>query len=325
MTGKEIVAFILILFMFTLLGAGIFAGYWFFFRTVAAVPLRPAGGDGHDHDDKEQSTRLRVKNAGLKTIWIDNINLNESLIKLGPNEYHDYNIPDSGLKSARVWARTGCKEDGTDCDTGQSMNPCPKDGCQPPFESKAEFTFAPINNKNDKTFYNISFVDGWTLPISILAKGSDVGKGECTNIDCSGLILDKCPSSDMLVGDLQVKKNGKIIGCMAPCQKARQPPPMGLGLSIETEPAVHMCCPTPEKYLGPDKKPTKECTWANACATSESCSDKSDPKSVVNTEYYKTIKNICPNGYGYAYDDNPNNVPVLMSCSPDTKFEVVFS
>lgn len=310
----------------------------------------------------EQYTRLRVtnQNSNKQTVWIQQLNIPDEpdIVMLEYGKSYDYNIPDEGVASVRVWPKTNCDDSGNNCSTGQSIPPCPNTGCQPPFESKVEFTFGDINSSTESTDYDVSFADGYTLPLKVIVKNASnndkagdksydakaYDKSLCRTLDFTDLTLDKCPTSDTLAGtknvNLQVKDDkGNVIACIAPCQKAVQPSPWGLGGSTSSDPGLHMCCPTPCNYI--DCKvgdacncaatscsgctPSSDCTWSNACATSDTCSDSSDPNSVVNTDYYKTIKKYAPYAYGYAYDDNPNNkTPVLMSCSTQTQYEVIF-
>ncbi len=300
------------------------------------------------NNHEPQTTRLRVTNNCSEDLWVQQLNLpgNDTVIHIPKKTSHDYVVPDGGTTSTRLWPKTKCDATGKNCQTGQSQAPCPSKGCQPPFESKAEFTFGDLADPSARTAYDISFVDGYTLPISIIAKGSDAGTGNCQTLDCSGMVLSKCPTDDNLAGtthiDLQVKDptSGEVIACIGPCQYITQPPPWGMGKhDISVDPGLHMCCPTPCEYLKCQTgdacnceatnctgcTPTAECTWTNGCATSNTCSNSSDPKGIKNTKYYSTIKKICPHAYGYAYDDNPNNpTNVLMTCSAEDKYEVVF-
>lgn len=301
-------------------------------------------GNGGGGGGGDQPTRLRVTNNCSEDLWVQQLNLpGDANVFVAAGKSYDYSVPDGGTPSVRVWPKTKCDSNGENCQTGQSQAPCPSSGCQPPFESKAEFTFGDITDASATTTYDISFADGYTLPVSILAKGVNVGEDACQILDCSGLTLDQCPSSDDLAGttgaDLRVKDSlGKTIACIGPCQYTTQPAPWGLGDNISVDPALHMCCPTPCQYLSCQVgdpcncaatncsgcTPTSGCTWANGCATSDMCSNSSDPNSVKNTDYYSTIKKLCPRAYGYAYDDNPSNTNVTMTCPASNQYEVVF-
>lgn len=304
----------------------------------------PTSDSTPDTTPSTQPTRLRVTNNCSEDMWVQQLNIpgEETNILLKAGKSYDYNIPDSYTPAVRVWPKTGCDENGENCETGQSQPPCPQEGCQPPFESKAEFTFGDIKNSADTTTYDLSFVDGFTVPIKIIAKGQNIGQGVCKSIDGSKLTLDKCPTNDNLAGtpaDLRVKdSSGKTIACLSPCQYSTQPAPYGIGGDIADDPALHMCCPTPCEYLDCQQGdacnceetscfvciPNSECTWENSCATTDSCSDANNPKCVKNTDYYTTVKKYCPDAYGYAYDDNPKNANVTFVCPSVNQYEVVF-
>lgn len=296
-----------------------------------------------DEGTGKQTTRLRVTNSSDKDLWIQQLNIpgEKDSIKVLKGESYDYKIPNTGVASVRVWPKTDCDSDGKNCSTGESIPPCPSEGCQPPFESKVEFTFGDLTSQNTTTSYDVSFADGYTRPLKVIVKNP---KGEnCKAIDASELTLDVCPENETLVNDknidLRVKNTlGDTIACISPCQKSVQPSPYGLGISINDEPSLHMCCPTNCKYLTCQQGnacncvdtncsgcvPNSNCTWENGCATSASCGNKSDKNSVVNTKYYSTIKKYAPYTYGYAYDDNPKNKPVLFTCDATTQYEIIF-
>ncbi len=89
---------------------------------------------------------------------------------------------------------------------------------------------------------------------------------------------------------------------------------MGPGKPESADPGLHLCCPTP---IDPA---TGQCTAANACMTSGSCSNSGDPRSVVHTEYVSAMRSMCPTAYSYAYDDAAG----LHNCPSETGFEVTF-
>ena len=311
--------------------------YWMLFFLLFSLPSK-AVVSGSTISYEDQPTRLRITNECSFTIWIQcSKNVSEKgnplVVKLEPNQSHDYNIPDEGLDATRFWAKIGCDEHGNNCKMGQSEDPCPEGGCQPPIESKFEATWASTScpHKNPGasclTWYNISFVDGYMLPVICIPKGPDIGKNRCLPIDASKLDLNKCPAHEDLSGgkpelakfknvDLCIKDDkGNKIGCMSPCKKLNVPPPWGFGLDEKKEPTVHMCCPTDPVLL---KK--GECTWARGCATSEACRNKKDPLSVENTKYVEELGKMAHNSYSYAYQDKE----ALMLCTAQTKFEVIY-
>jgi len=276
------------------------------------------------------TTRLRITSHCAQPIWIahsDNVTDPQN-VKLTSGQWHDYQIPAGGLPAARFWPKTGCDAGGHACaigDNGQGGGqPCPANGCQPPVDSKLEVSFAAVGS-SAQTWYNLSQVDGYTLPFAVAPSGSGAGQGSCVASDCSKLSLDHCPGNENMSGggaypaysneDLRVRDgSGNVIACMAPCKKWNYPAPWGLGQSEGVDPGLHMCCPTP---IDPA---TGQCTVANHCMTSAACSNAADPVSVVHTSYVAAIHSMCPSAYSYAYDDAAG----LHACPSDTGFEVTF-
>ncbi|MBI2393904.1 MAG: RICIN domain-containing protein [Deltaproteobacteria bacterium] len=283
----------------------------------------PGGGGG-------PTTRLRITSQCAEPIWIahsDNVGDPQN-IRLTRGQSHDYRIPDGGLASTRFWPKTGCDGAGRNCRIGDSGEgggkPCPAAGCQPPIDSKFEATFAP-RGSSAQTWYNLSQVDGYTLPFKVVPRGKGAESGSCVSSDCSGLSLDRCPGAEDLSGrgrfpayaheDLRVRDGaGRVIGCMAPCKRWNYPAPWGRGQPESVDPGLHLCCPTP---IDPT---SGGCTIDRSCMTSQACSNAAEPLSVVRTAYVAAMRSMCPSAYSYAYDDAAG----LHACSSETSFEVVF-
>lgn len=286
---------------------------------VDAAPLPP------------QPTRLRIVNRCPERIWIaqsDNVP-GAPNVPLAPGAFHDYAIPEAGLAAARFWPKLGCDESGHACaigDTGEGGGaPCGPDGCHPPVDSKFEVTFAPAGSA-DATFYNLSLVDGYTLPFTVTPKGPGAGVGGCTASDCSQLTVDACPSGEDLGGDLYPEYAGvdlrlrdpadpaRTLACVSPCKAWSYPAPYGLGRPESEDPGLHLCCPTP---IDPA---SGACTAASGCISPEACRDPGDPLSVEHTDFVALVRARCPTAYSYSYDDAAG----LHACPADAAFEVVF-
>lgn len=315
---KNFYIFLIIFLIIVFIGGGI--GLWYFFIRKKKKPPKdgkkeppeePPSQKGRHQPTENQKSRIRVQNAYNEDIWIqhnkpsnknspnypDNDNNykpipDDEIIQLSPGNYHDYEIDDCYNPSLRLWPKTKCDADGNNCLTGQSKPPCPKTGCSPPFESKVEFTLAYDKdgkcNKDkwkkgsSKTWYNISFVDGYTLPTTIFAKDEkgNIIKDEskCSTINCENMDISKCPENEELCtygcnneentrvssDTFNLKVNsGKegVIGCLSPCQKSVsvKNPYGGLNRDIDKEPSLHMCCPTPKESLYNGKVVTNNC------------------------------------------------------------------
>jgi hypothetical protein len=175
----------------------------------------------------------------------------------------------------------------------------------------------------NKTFYNLSLVDGFTLPFIVIPKGGGAGEPGCDVSDCTNLTLDHCPGAEDMSGggqfgnfasvDLRAKDaSGRAIACLSPCKKWNYSLPFGLNLPESQDPGLHMCCPTPQIGAG--------CTPANGCMTPEACRSTTDPVGVERTQYVDVVRTQCPSAYSYSYDDGNG----LHACKATTKFEVIF-
>ncbi|MBA0562254.1 hypothetical protein Golob_007314 [Gossypium lobatum] len=147
-------------------------------------------------------------NQCKETIWpaiiTDGGNFHGEGFTLESGQTAFYNAPNGW--SGRLWGRTGCSFDkngnGT-CQTGScgtSIN-CTSAGSLP--VSIAEFTLG-----DDIDYYDVSLVDGFNLPIVVKPGG---GKGNCSIAGCDGDLRQNCSS------DLEVKNNGKVVGCRSAC------------------------------------------------------------------------------------------------------------
>ncbi|KAI3697376.1 hypothetical protein L6452_30351 [Arctium lappa] len=117
--------------------------------------------------------------------------------------------------SGRFWGRDGCTFDDSGngrCATGDCGNvlQCKGAGGVPPV-SLAEFT---LDNPMD--FYDVSLVDGYNLPVSIIPLG---GSGNCSSVRCVTDLNVKCPDS------LQVKGDGgsEVVACKSACTAFQKP------------------------------------------------------------------------------------------------------
>lgn len=101
----------------------------------------------------------------------------------------------------RFWARENC--DGESCPIASAANPA----------SLAEFTF---KGNAGFDYYDVSFVDGYNLPISIdpisgNGDGADESKYICGSPTCSK--LPDCPE------ELKQYEDGEFVGCKSACSQ----------------------------------------------------------------------------------------------------------
>ncbi|KAI4333164.1 hypothetical protein L6164_018004 [Bauhinia variegata] len=110
--------------------------------------------------------------------------------------------------SGRLWGRRGCSFDSSCNDTcitgdcGGKLKCGGAGGALP--ATLAEFTLdSPMD------FYDVSLVDGYSMPVSIFPSG---GTGICKAVTCLSDLNHRCPKG------LELRKNGgKIVGCKSAC------------------------------------------------------------------------------------------------------------
>ena len=141
--------------------------------------------------------------------------LPDGVVRLNNGERHIYQISDRGW-AGRFWPKINCDGSGEACEFGQSSPPCPANGCQPPADTKIEFNFPPAPY-TDASWYDISLVDGYSLPMTISPRG--INEGGCVFTDCA-MSLDDCPQNEGNgIGDLRVFSNGRVVACLSPCKR----------------------------------------------------------------------------------------------------------
>ena len=256
---------------------------------VGAIPIPGAA----------QSPRISITNACSFPVWIAQTpNAGFSALpgddpnpaaKLNAGQTVNYSIPPNGW-GGRFWPKIGCDENGNNCLAGSSVSGCPPDGCEPPADTKFEFFYDPLSS-GKRPYYDISLVDGYTLPVKITPSTTDGGR--CTTTDCV-VAVNACPADEIEgLGDLRVIKGGQVVQCLAPCYKWVYPPPYGMNRNKYDPPGKLMCCPTPPVTAG-------ECRVG----------------PVVRTKYVQLVRAQCPSAYSYAYDD----IGGSHDCPPGTSF-----
>ena len=305
------------------------------FESAPAVEGEPVARDIVEGEpvNEDASVRLRITNGCLKdNIWVASIagGLFPQDIKLAPGKTHSFAIPDIGLAATRFWPKFGCDDDGADCTIGGSGGPgesCSAAGCAPPVDSKFEATFgcllpmegprkdrkagacapnpsAPAEPIGPIDWWDVSQVDGWTLPYAVKVVGKCPSSP--SRIDCSNLALSQCPASEDLglhsgPETLRLKdpKGGeKAVGCYSPCSKLTFSQwGQGHNYTPDSPEAQDFCCPTPP--ISPEK-----------CSTGP----------VASTKYVEAVHKLCPHVYAFAYDDGVG----LAQCPAGVRYDVTF-
>ncbi|RSH91668.1 hypothetical protein EHS25_009037 [Saitozyma podzolica] len=175
---------------------------------------------------------------------------------------------DDSWSSARIWARTGCTATdagdfecltgGCGAGTGGDVT-CTGTGVPP--ATLAEFTLSASGTDN----YDISLVDGFSIPLNIIPSASD-----CPAPECAVNINPLCPGTLRTA----ISENGLNLACMHPCNA---------GYGQETF-GNRDCC-TVDKLFG--------FRGYNDPALCQSC----------GVDFYDLFKDSCNTAYAYAYDD----------------------
>ncbi|XWS56607.1 hypothetical protein CRYUN_Cryun09bG0100800 [Craigia yunnanensis] len=116
--------------------------------------------------------------------------------------------------SGRIWPRQGCCFDETgkgSCQTGDcaGLLQCKGLGGKPP-ATLVEMTLGSPTSALH--YYDVSLVDGFNVPVSMVPIGGGVGCGVAA---CEADLNVCCPVA------LVVKKEGKVVGCKSACLAAK--------------------------------------------------------------------------------------------------------
>lgn len=236
---------------------------------------------------------------------------------LKPGEVSDQMVSENW--QGRVWGRTNCSFNGQGtapandapgyaCSTGDCGGTVLCAGSGLPPATLAEFTLLTATKQ---TFYDVSLVDGYNLPMAIISllsssddtKFSDVPPN-LTNPICIGTstLLESVVSvSDYTFGTnttypLPLEKDLDVATLQRWC-------PWDLQLAPPTKPGDGVY-PYPDDHI---PRPIFNPCYS-ACAKSskpqDCCTGKFNSPTACNPSAYSTsAKKICPDAYSYAYDD----------------------
>jgi len=185
----------------------------------------------------------------------------------------------------------------------------------------AEFT---LNGGNSQTFYDISIVDGYNLPLAIVVIGTANLPANQLNPSCVGSVGDLAPSN------FNPYSNGEFLGTTSS-------DPLPFDTSVTTSQVTSWCpwdlqvdpptAPGNGVYPYPDtniQRPVFD-PCLSACAKYNKdtycCTGSHDSPNTCSTNYYSTAaKAVCPDAYSYAYDDQTSTF--IIQQGPG--FEVIF-
>ncbi|RMZ74905.1 hypothetical protein DV737_g5620, partial [Chaetothyriales sp. CBS 132003] len=254
--------------------------------------------------------------------------------KLDPNGKNDLAVSADWV--GRVWGRTNCtffdnagsmnssNPGGTACATGDCGNLVECQGAGGP-ATLAEFTYASPQNQS---FYDISLVDGYNLPIAIRSLVSESDKPYLADIP-PNLVNPVCIGSASLLappGDTSDQDLGTNSSYPLPLEQI-----VSLSEVADWCPFPLLVLP-PEKpgdgvYPYPDDKIKRPIfsPCKSACSKWNKpqycCTGSHDDPSSCKPSYYSTqAKKVCPDAYSFAYDDKTSTFIIPQGAG----FEVVF-
>ncbi|VFQ99430.1 unnamed protein product [Cuscuta campestris] len=121
--------------------------------------------------------------------------------------------------SGRIWARQGCPFN----DNGEGRGPCQTGDCAgllrcagtsgAPPATLVEMTMGTATN--DDHYYDVSLVDGFNVPVSMVPTGHSTG--DCGPAACERDLNAMCPKN------LAVTLHGKVVGCKSACLATKNP------------------------------------------------------------------------------------------------------
>ncbi|GAB4853188.1 hypothetical protein Ancab_017375 [Ancistrocladus abbreviatus] len=220
-----------------------------------------------------QSASFRFVNKCRYTVWpgllsgANTPQLPTTGFTLQPGKSKTMTVPRSW--SGRVWARTLCSQSSAGkftcltADCGSGTVECSGTGATPP-ATLAELT---LNGDRGLDFYDVSLVDGYNLPMLLVAKGGR--GGDCSATGCLVDLNGACPSELKVTtaaaeGGGSGSGNGSrsvgAVACKSACEAFGDP---------------QYCC-------------------SGAYSTPQTCQP---------SLYSQFFKHACPRAYSYAYDD----------------------
>ncbi|RID52793.1 hypothetical protein BRARA_G00232 [Brassica rapa] len=168
------------------------------------------------------STTFTVVNQCNYTVWPGLLSgagtapLPTTGFSLNSSESRVISIPASW--SGRIWGRTLCSQNPTTgkftCvtgDCGSSKIECSGAGGKPP-ATLAEFT---LNGASNLDFFDISLVDGYNIPVTIVPHGGAAGVGKCMAAGCAADLNVVCPPQLKLTVE---DAAGVAVACKSACE-----------------------------------------------------------------------------------------------------------
>lgn len=223
--------------------------------------------------DETTAATFTFTNGCAYTVWPGILsNAESSLLENGGFELvsgQSASLQASSGWSGRFWGRTGCtfsSSDSGSCasgDCGGKMQ-CQGAGAATP-ATLAEFSLAGAQVNVNQDFYDVSLVDGYNLPVAVVATG---GSGTCGTAGCVSDINLNCPAALQVV---MTDGGTEVVGCRSACDafgtaeyccKGEYANPSTCKPSVYSQ-MFKAACPKAYSYAYDDATSIFTCTGAN--------------------------------------------------------------
>ncbi|OZJ05988.1 hypothetical protein BZG36_01237 [Bifiguratus adelaidae] len=273
---------------------------------------------------------INIINQCSYTIWpaafADGLPTAETGFELAAGSSKSLTVSDT-LSSARFWARTGCNGTGDSltCATGDCGGKMQCAGITGQSATLAELTLSA----GGQDWYDISNVDGYSIPVRIQPTGSysKVGGNDSDAYNCA---TAQCAMNANSCAPELVKKNPDgTSSCLSICS-AINDPEQRAKFSIlqkyynDPNTAALVCCSCGTGCSGNCGCYTSiqclfGCSPFSAKGLGGVCDSSKWPLSSEGKPYPSYLKDSCPGAYSWAFDDNTST----MECS-GANYDITF-
>ncbi|KAK4367477.1 hypothetical protein RND71_011269 [Anisodus tanguticus] len=209
---------------------------------------------------------------------------------LPPGRIHRIGAP--GDWNGRIWARTGCNFD----EPINHKPACETGDCDGKLECEGTIGLPPVTlvemtiqyDKRQPSFYDVSVVDGYNLPVSVTNKPAS---SKCLIGGCSRNLKDICPPELQVINDA-----GQVMACKSAC----------LAFNRDS-----FCCRN--KYGSPDKcKPSVYSSLFKRACPSYVTYAFDTPSPVVSCSSDEFVITFCPDKWGTEHSSAWYNCSSLL-------------
>lgn len=267
------------------------------------------------------SHKFTFKNSCDETVWVGSFGqngtpaLNGGGWEMKKGDHLDVQVPIGN--SGRIWPRTECTFDASgNCPPG--VNCCKTGGCLEadnktfglecaqtgvPPASLMEWTLDATSGNGPIDYYDMSLVDGWSVPLSMTPVAGSFNQTPDPGIGSWWCEVDGC-SNGMPVCPDAYKVDGSPLSCWSPCMAAK---------NAGSADATKLCCTC--SLTDPITCPDAACAGGYGCTPYH---DPAYPADMVcdpwnqdtarawdatALEYIANVKQACPKVYGWQFDD----------------------